>query len=67
MMGITSSTRLFFKGMTSSFSWAITVGAVRRKTKKPYFRALENIKGIVRMKKWFLVFRKPKNLIRQAK
>jgi hypothetical protein len=53
--------------MTSSFSWAITVGAVRRKTKKPYFRALENIKGIVRMKEWFLIFRKPKNLIRQAK
>jgi hypothetical protein len=67
MMGITSSTRLLLRGMTSSFSCAITAGTVRRKIKKPYLRALGNIKGNIGMKEGFLVSRKPQNLIRQAK
>jgi len=38
-----------------------------RKIKKPYLRALGNIKGNIGMKEGFLVSRKPQNLIRQAK
>jgi len=38
-----------------------------RKIKKPYFRALGNIKGIIGMNEWFVVSRKSQNLIRQAK